>query len=120
MARNLLIASAVALAAAVTPIAARPGPAPVKDVVQGERDYRAFGCAACHGTTGAGGGWQGPRLAPDPLPIEAFLAQLREPAAKMPRYSPVVLTDRQAAAMHAYLVSIRPGKRAADIPMLNR
>lgn len=90
------------------------------DAVKGGHDYQDFGCSACHGTTGAGGGWQGPKLAPDPIPFEAFLAQLREPAAKMPRYSEAVLSDREAAGLYAYLRTIPKGKDASQIEMLRR
>lgn len=117
MRRLSLIVAAIALVW-TAPLAAQPAQA--TDAAQGARDFRAFGCAACHGTTGAGGGWQGPPLAPLPLPYAAFLAQLREPAAKMPRYSAAVLSDRQAAGMHAYLQTVKPGPRTADIEMLNR
>ncbi len=49
------------------------------DATTGRKHYQDFGCWQCHGTTGAGGGWQGPKLAPDPLPYVAFAAQIRKP-----------------------------------------
>jgi mono/diheme cytochrome c family protein len=90
------------------------------DAVAGRHDFQDFGCSACHGTTGSGGGWQGPKLAPDPIPFEAFLAQLREPVSKMPRYSTTVLSDREAADLYAYLRGVPKGKSASQIKILQR
>ncbi len=47
------------------------------------------------------------------------MRQLRRPSARMPVYSTVVLSDAQAADIIAYLQSIKPGKPAKDIPILN-
>ncbi|WDF75165.1 c-type cytochrome [Novosphingobium sp. KACC 22771] len=110
---RLLLAAALAVIPGPVMARSQAGDAP------GGAEFKAYGCAACHGTTGAGGGWQGPRLAPAPLPYAAFLAQLREPASKMPRYSEKVLPEETVRLIYGYLQSIGPGKRAADIGMLN-
>jgi mono/diheme cytochrome c family protein len=75
-------------------------------------------CYTCHGTRGAGGGIAGPKLAPDPLPLEAIEVQLRQPASRMPPYSPEVISDAQIADIYAYLKSIPAGKPASQISLL--
>jgi len=90
------------------------------DPVNGKRVFFAEGCFYCHGTTGAGGGNAGPRLAPNPLPLEGVKAKVRTASGRMPVYSPAVLQDSQIADIVAYLRSIPAGKQAKDIPLLNR
>jgi mono/diheme cytochrome c family protein len=104
-------------AAAVTTVAA---PAATGDAINGKRVFFADGCFYCHGTTGAGGGNAGPRLAPNPLPLEAVTAKLRTDSGRMPVYSPSVLQDSEIADIVAYLQSIPNGKSAKDIPLLSR
>jgi mono/diheme cytochrome c family protein len=90
------------------------------DPVNGKRVFFADGCFYCHGTTGAGGGIAGPRLAPNPLPLEGVKAKVRTQSGRMPVYSPAVLKDSEIADIVAYLESIPKGKDAQDIPLLNR
>lgn len=97
---------------------ARGEEAPSGDVARGELQYRSFGCWQCHGTTGAGGGWQGPKLAPTPLPFVAFATQLRRPRAQMPHYPATLLTERDVADIYAYLRSIPVGRTAGEIDLL--
>jgi mono/diheme cytochrome c family protein len=114
---------ALLTAAALLPgvlIATEPGPDGGGNVANGRRLFLADGCYACHGTTGAGGGTAGPRLAPDPLPGEAIKAKLRSASGRMPVYSQAVLKDSEIADIVAFLRSIPAGKSAKDIPLLNR
>ncbi len=90
------------------------------DPANGKRVFFADGCFYCHGTTGAGGGIAGPRLAPNPLPLEGIKAKVRTQSGRMPVYSPTVLKDSEIADIVAYLQSIPKGKDAKDIPLLNR
>jgi mono/diheme cytochrome c family protein len=90
------------------------------DPVNGKRVFFADGCFYCHGTTGAGGGIAGPRLAPGPLPLEGVKAKLRTASGRMPVYSPAVLQDSDIVDIWAYLQSIPKGKEAKDIPLLNK
>lgn len=101
---------------AVVAFAAEPHDPPA----EGKRLFLAYGCYQCHGTTGAGGGAAGPKLAPNPLPIEAVKAKLRTASGRMPVYTPAVVTDSEIAAIVAYLQSIPRGTPAEDIPLLNR
>jgi len=104
------------------PAAAAPASAPTTagDAANGKRVFLADGCFYCHGTTGAGGGIAGPRLAPNPLPLEGVKAKVRTASGRMPVYSAAVLKDAEIADIVAYLQSIPQGKQAKDIPALNR
>jgi mono/diheme cytochrome c family protein len=90
------------------------------DAVNGKRLFMTVGCYECHGTTGAGGGFAGPRLAPIPLPFVGVKAKLRTASGRMPVYAEAVLKDSQIADIYAYLQSIPNGKSAHDIELLRR
>jgi len=90
------------------------------DPVRGKHLFLAYGCYQCHGTTAAGGGPAGPKLAPNPLPLAGVTVKLRTASGRMPVYTPAVLTDAEIADIFAYLQSIPNGKAAQDIPLLNR
>src|SRR5688572_17034660 len=76
------------------------------NAARGKQLYMATGCYQCHGTRGAGGGNAGPRLAPTPIPFEGFLLVLRQPRARMPVYTSVVMPDADVADVYAYLQSV--------------
>jgi len=88
--------------------------------VNGKRLFMMVGCYECHGTTGAGGGPAGPRLAPNPLPFVGVKAKLRTASGRMPVFSEAVLKDAEVADIYAYLQSIPAGKSARDIELLSR
>ncbi len=90
------------------------------DAANGKRLFMTVGCYECHGTTGAGGGLAGPRLAPNPLPFVGVKAKLRTASGRMPVFSEAVLRDSDIADIYAYLQSIPAGKSARDIELLNR
>jgi ubiquinol-cytochrome c reductase cytochrome c subunit len=90
------------------------------DPAEGKRLFLRDGCYQCHGTTGAGGGIAGPKLAPNPVPLEVIKAKLRTASGRMPVYTPAVLTDAEIAAIAAYLQSIPSGTPAQNIPLLTR
>ncbi len=85
----------------------------------GKALYMRDGCYECHTTVGMGGGNAGPKLAPNPLPIEGIVAELRHPRQNMPQYSEKVISDAEIADIRAYLATIPDGLHAKDIPMLN-
>lgn len=89
---------------------------PSGNAARGKELYLATGCYQCHGTRGAGGA--GPRLAPTPIPIEAFKLQLRHPRIRMPVYTTVVMPDADVADIYAYLLTIPKGKSAEEIALL--
>ncbi len=76
-------------------------------------------CYECHGTTGMGAGAVGAKLAPNPIPVEGFIAELRHPRQAMPQYSPSVISDAEIADIHAYLATIPEGPKVKDIPILD-
>jgi mono/diheme cytochrome c family protein len=106
-----------ALGALVAAIATLTAAAPAADS-SGKALFTVNGCTQCHGTLGQGNKSAGVRLAPHPIPYAAFVSQLRKPRGEMPPYSAHIVSDRDAAAMYAYLQSIHDGKTAAQIPLL--
>lgn len=93
--------------------------APGGDAGHGKALFTADGCYQCHGYVGQGASSTGPRLAPDPLPYNAFLQQLRQPASQMPPYEAVVLSDKDAADIYAYLTGIPNAPDPKSIPLLS-
>jgi mono/diheme cytochrome c family protein len=75
------------------------------DVGRGRQLFKNYGCSSCHGTEGQGAS-TGPKLAPGPLPLEAFLVVVRNPANVMPPYSEKVLTESELRDIHTFLASI--------------
>lgn len=114
---RLLLAAFLSLSTAS--VALGQGTTPSGDPVNGKKLFMAANCYECHGTFGQGGGRAGPKLAPNPIPANLIMRQLRHPALNMPPYTTVVLSDAQAMDIIAYLQSIKPGKAAKDIPILN-
>jgi hypothetical protein len=94
------------------------GPVEAKDHAPGYIEYVEMGCWQCHGFQGQGGS-SGPRLAPDPIPFEAFRNIVRQPYNVMPAYSPSVLTDEKLKRLHEYLQSIPASPGVFDIPLLS-
>jgi len=86
---------------------------------KGRAAYVAHGCWQCHGFVGQGG-ITGPKLAPDPIPMEAFAAFMRTTDRAMPPYSETILSNNDLADIHAYLESIPKGPDYRAIPLLNQ
>jgi mono/diheme cytochrome c family protein len=74
------------------------------DAQTGRQLFQSKGCYSCHGFVGQGSR-EGPRLTPV-IAYPAFVAQLRTPRAIMPPYEQALVSDKQAADIHAYLESI--------------
>ena len=104
---RFLLAILAALVICRTGALAQSAPPP-GDAVNGKRVYMADGCYQCHGSIGQGSRPTGPHLAPDPVPYEAFAAQVRRPVNTMPPYTSVVLSDQELADIYAYLLTIPP------------
>jgi len=102
--------------------AARAEDAPTGDPVNGKRLYLADGCFECHGRAGQGGNFNyaTPALAQIALPVDSFVAFLREAPNDMPSFSSNVLSDKDAADIHAFLQSLPGPRPAKDIPLLNQ
>ena len=84
---------------------------------KGKAGYVKFGCWGCHGFQ-AQGGIAGPKLAPDPIPVEAFTAFVRTTNRFMPPYMEAVLSNEDLADIHAYLQAIPKPKDYTSIPLL--
>src|SRR6516162_11457283 len=72
---------------------------------KGKTAFVQHGCWQCHGFQGQGG-VTGPKLAPDPIAIEAFTAFVRNTDRAMPPYTEKVLSNEELADIHAYLQSV--------------
>ncbi len=76
------------------------------DAASGEEAFTNIGCWTCHGTVGQGG--RGPAIAPNPMPLAAFVAYVRMPPLGMPPFRAAILSGAQLEDIHAYLESIPP------------
>jgi mono/diheme cytochrome c family protein len=114
-----VVSAAAVLAASLS--AARADDAPAGDPVNGKRVYLADGCFECHGRAGQGGqfNYQTPALAKTALPVESFVAFLREAPNDMPSFSASVLSDKDAADIHAFLQTLPGPRPVKEIPQLN-
>jgi ubiquinol-cytochrome c reductase cytochrome c subunit len=112
---NCMLATALALSSGI----AFAQTAPAGDAPRGKKIYVSDGCYACHGYQGQGSN-AGSRLAPNPMPFAAFAHQLRNPRARMPAYSPIVMSDQDLADIYAFLMTIPRAKTVAEIPLLAR
>ena len=88
-------------------------PASAADAQRGEETYLRVGCWQCHGYA-AQGASTGPKLAPDPLPMEAIWDYIRVPGDRMPPYREAVLSDEEIADIHAFLETIPPAPNLED------
>ena len=87
-------------------------------IEKGKEAFVKHGCWQCHGFQGQGG-VAGAKLAPDPLPAEAFTAFVRTTNRAMPPYSEAVLSNEDLADIHAYLAAVPKPKDYKSIPLLN-
>src|SRR5262249_21034241 len=62
----------------------------------------------------------GPKLAPDPIPVETFTAFVRTTNRAMPPYSEAILSNDDLADIHAYLQTIPKPADHKSIPLLNQ
>lgn len=85
---------------------------------KGKSAFVQHGCWQCHGYLGQGG-IAGKKLAPNPMPLEAMSAFVRNSAGAMPPYQKEILSDVDLADIHAYLQSLQKAPDAKSIPLLN-
>jgi mono/diheme cytochrome c family protein len=85
----------------------------------GQRLFMQKGCWQCHGTVGQGA-VTGPKLGPDPLPEEAFVAFVRTTNRAMPPYRADVLSDADLSDIYAYLQSVPMPADPKTIPLLTQ
>ena len=93
--------------------------APAGDATRGKALFTKNMCYTCHGTVGQGGDrGSGPRIAYDVWPWEGFVQQVRRPRETMPRYAKEHVSDQDLADIYAYLLSVKRGPKASEIPLL--
>ena len=85
---------------------------------KGKTAFAKHGCWQCHGFAGQGG-VAGPKLAPNPMPLEALSAFVRNTRGAMPPYQTAILSEADLADIHAYLLSIPKAPDYKSIPLLN-
>jgi cytochrome c553 len=91
---------------------------PAEDADKGKRLYAKYGCYECHGYQGQGSTAAGPRIAPSPIPRDAFMAYVRQPSGEMPPYTERVISDAELADIRAFLATIPKGPNSSEIPLL--
>jgi mono/diheme cytochrome c family protein len=102
--------SGVARAAAQNQ-AGRSQAAPGRNAQKGKEAFSAHMCATCHGPEGQGA--VGPALAPPPRPLPDFMRYVRQPAGKMPPFTPQAVSDADLADIYAFLQSANPAPASA-------
>ena len=86
---------------------------------KGKSAYVKHGCWQCHGFA-AQGGTAGPKLAPNPKPVEVFSVFVRNSNGSMPPYPEAILSNEDLADIHAYLRTIPQQADYKRIPLLNQ
>ena len=89
------------------------------DPEKGKMLFVKNGCWQCHGFVGQGG-IAGPKLAPEPMPLEAMRNFVRTSNRSMPPYREAILPDADLADIHSYLASIPKAPDPKSIPLLNQ
>jgi mono/diheme cytochrome c family protein len=103
----ILIASSVAVqTGAAQNQAPRTQNAPAGNAQKGKDAFAAHMCATCHGPEAQGA--VGPALAPPPRPFADFTRYVRQPAGKMPPFTPQAVSDADLADIYAFLQSANP------------
>jgi ubiquinol-cytochrome c reductase cytochrome c subunit len=91
--------------------------APGGNIENGKKIFASYGCYQCHNYA-ANGGAAGPRLAPSPLPYQAFVLLVRKPVDQMPLYTAKIVSDKELADIYAFLLAIPAPPAAGSIPIL--
>ena len=115
--QNVKVASILAAAALASALTAANANAASVD--HGKTLFIQKGCWECHGTQGQGA-VTGPRLAPDPIPLEAISNFVRNSTGPMPPYRKEILSDADLADIYAYLQSIPQPPDVKNVPLLNQ
>jgi mono/diheme cytochrome c family protein len=92
--------------------------APAGNAENGKRIFNKIGCYQCHGREGQGSTMTGPRIAPDPVPLDVLARYVRKPTGEMPPYTAKVVSDQELADIYAFLQSRPHPPAAKTIPLL--
>ena len=95
----------------------KPSEAPAGNAENGKRVYTKYGCFECHGREGQDSAMTGPRLGPDPVPLDSFARYVRKPSGEMPPYTDKVVSDRELVDIYAFLQSRPHPPAAKTIPL---
>ena len=108
------------IAALILAFLLAPAAAFAASAEKGKAAFMQHGCWQCHGTEGQGSiaTSNGKRLAPNPLPWEAFAGFVRSTNRAMPPFSEKILSDADLADIYAYLQSIPEPAAVKDIPLM--
>lgn len=114
----VLILSATRVRVQAAPQGPKHTEAPTGNAENGKRLYTKYGCYECHGRAGQGSTATGPRLGPDPAPLQVLIMYVRNPTGEMPPYTKKVVSDQELADIHAFLVSLPHPPDVKTIPLL--
>jgi mono/diheme cytochrome c family protein len=112
-----IVGSHLWLAALAAGLVLGSGAAVAASAEKGKELFVKNGCWQCHGFVGQGG-VAGPKIAPDPMPAEAFVSFLRNSNRAMPPYREAILPDADVADIHAYLASVPKPADYTSVPLL--
>jgi len=84
---------------------------------KGKAAFVKNGCWQCHGFVGQGAA-SGPKLAPDPKPLEFISVFVRNSNGPMPPYSEKILSKQDLEDIYTYLQAIPKGPDYRSIPQL--
>jgi mono/diheme cytochrome c family protein len=118
IAAALIFSGSRTLAQSQTP-ATKAAEAPSGNAGNGKKLFAKFGCYECHGREAQGGGLNGPRLAPDPLPLSVIRIYIRHPMGEMPPYTEKVVSEKDLDDIYAFLASQPQPPPVKSIPILN-
>src|SRR5258705_12367945 len=96
-----MVRGCMGLAALAVSLTLGAGAALAADAAKGKQNFMKYGCWQCHGTVGQGSPISGPKLAPDPLPLEASSAFIRNSNRTMPPYREAALPKQDLEDIHA-------------------
>ena len=99
--------------------ASKTDEAPAGNAENGKKLFAKYGCYECHGREAQGGGYNGPRLAPDPVPFSVVQSYIRHPQGEMPPYTEKVVSDKDLADIYAFLRSQPEPPPVKSFPILN-
>lgn len=94
------------------------GSAHAASAEKGKKLYVQHGCWGCHGFSGHGG-LAGPRLAPNPMPADAFKNFVRNTNRAMPPYREAILSNADLDDIYAFVASIPKSLDVKSIRLLD-
>jgi len=86
----------------------------------GRRLFVSDGCYECHGNQGQGAATTGPRIAPNPIPMEGIMSYIRRPSGRMPPFSAKLVPDQDVADIYAYLKSVSGPGDVKNVPLFTK